>query len=173
MISAAPSPSHPDSGSPAFAEASPDTRVESDRLEWTVFLMRERPEKTFGVALGFLLVLAWSALSFHTLLVGLVGCVALLGAVKEYLLPLRYRVDSEGATVLCCGITWIELPWREVRSVYRAPAGLKLSPHADPARARTENLRGLTLRFKPEMAGLVEAAVAGNMRRARSESGSR
>ena len=122
--------------------------------------MRERPEKAIAVAVAFALILVWSALAFHTLLVGLVGCIAAAGAVKEYILPLRYRLSGAGAAVTCAGIAWIDLPWDQVRCVYRTPAGLKLSPYADPARSRTEGLRGLTLRFRPEISTAVEEFVA-------------
>jgi hypothetical protein len=136
-----------------------DACPNADTMEWTVFLLREQPHKAAGVALVFALILLWSILTFHNVLVGLAACVAVAGVVKEYILPLRFRLTTECAAVACAGIPWIELPWAAVLSIYRTPAGLKLSPHADPKLARTENLRGLTLRFPPNMAPGVEEFV--------------
>ena len=118
-------------------------------LCWSVNLARSQPAKIVGVAAAFALILVWSLAVFHTLVLGLVGVAVAASAVKEYLAPLHYRLDCDGASVRCAGVTWISMPWREIRSVYRVPCGLKLSPHADPVGARFESIRGLTLRAIP------------------------
>ncbi len=128
-------------------------------LEWSMHLLRNQPEKAPVVVLVVAVVLAWSVLVFHNLLIGAAAALVAMGAVKEYLFPLRYRLDSRRATVHCGGVMWVEMAWGDVLAVYRIPAGLKLSPNRQPRKARLEHLRGMTLRFPRAMAGAVEEFV--------------
>jgi hypothetical protein len=134
--------------------------LNTDVMEWKIFLMAERPVQAIGVAIAFALILTWSVIAFHNVLVGLAGCIAAAGAIKEYLFPLKFRLTSDSASVTCAGVPWVELPWSQVRSVYQTPSGLKLSPYANPKLARTENLRGMTLRARADQASEVANFVA-------------
>jgi hypothetical protein len=58
------------------------------------------------------------------------------------------------------GLLWMEIQWSDVRCAYRVASGIKLSPYSDPAHARTEQLRGVTLFFeesqRPEIENYVQ-----------------
>jgi len=72
------------------------------------------------------------------------AAVLLIGAVAEFLFPVTYRLDEQGASSRHFG-SWRVLPWTQVRRVYLFPNGIKLSPL--PARGWAEAYRGVTLRM--------------------------
>ncbi|MCC6158896.1 MAG: hypothetical protein IT350_12660 [Deltaproteobacteria bacterium] len=73
------------------------------------------------------------------------GAATLLAiGLREYLAPVRYRLDAKGATVTY----WLwsrHLGWNRVRRVSLERTGVFLSPFAAPS--RIENHRGMHLRY--------------------------
>jgi hypothetical protein len=136
--------------------ASLDQDYSGQSLTWRTHALRDHPEMIGGLVASFGCVIAAAWITFHSLIVGAAASAALAGALKEYIAPLDYRLDDHGVSVRCGPIAWIEMPWEQVRSIYRTSAGLKLSPFPNPKVALTEQLRGVTLRFPRERAAMVE-----------------
>jgi len=70
----------------------------------------------------------------------------------DWLLPVKYRLTTRGASYNNV-VFRKRIAWEEVRSVYVAESGLKLSPFS--RRTRLDAFRGLVLRF----AGNREAVI--------------
>lgn len=122
------------------------TQVESGgfALEWRSWPAVERPRTVLvaapvcaGAACAVWLLTRdgwWAA-----------GAAALLAiGLREYLAPVRYRLDARGATITY----WLwsrHLGWDRVRRVSLERGGAFLSPFATPS--RIENHRGMYLRY--------------------------
>ncbi len=159
MISASAATRHTPS-TDSFDIACATTAAHQNSLHWSVHLLRQHPEKLGAILIAFGLIIACSFCVFHNVIVGLVGCIVAAGSIKEYLLPLSFTLSETDVVVKCGPMTWLEMPWEQVQAVYRTPAGLKLSPYANPRTSRLELLRGITLRFPRERAAEIEAFVA-------------
>lgn len=128
-------------------------------LVWRVHLFREDPVKIAGVLAGALLAAAGAIVLFHSPLLGIVAALLLLVSVSEYLLPLTYTLDESGAKAACGPVEWLAIEWATVRSVYRTPDGIKLSPFKNPKTARLEQCRGIRLRVPPDRMADVRAMI--------------
>ena len=84
---------------------------------------------------------AWG-LGGKLLMLGL-AALLLLSSIAEFLLPVTYTLDAEGAHARLPGSHRM-LAWNRVRRVYLQPNGIKLSPLA--ARGWVESYRGVLLR---------------------------
>jgi len=156
--SSAQSPRIAQAGKPAIA-----TGEQEPVLTWRVHLLLENPSKLAGVGIAALLAAVCALILFHNLLLALITAALILVSVSEYLLPLTYTLDSEGAKVSCGTLEWLAMPWETVQSVYRTSYGAKLSPFKNPKTARLENCRGIRLRIPPSRLAEVEAAIASHM----------
>lgn len=90
--------------------------------------------------------------AFGSLLLGVLAGLLLLGSIADYLLPIRYSLDGEGATARAL---WHQrhLSWSEVRRVIRDDLGVKLSPLARPS--RLDSYRGIYLWFSDNEADVM------------------
>lgn len=119
-------------------------RKDGEPLTWEVRLGDRDPAKRWvalacAIGAGFVGVVL-----FKSLVLGLIGFAAILASVPEILFPLKYRLDSDAATVRC-GISVTQVAWENVKRVVQTEEGLKLSPLA--ANSRLEPFRGVYLRF--------------------------
>jgi len=114
------------------------------RLEWRVHLAAASPRKAAGAALGAILAGAAAWLVFGNPLLALAAAAVVIGAVAEFLFPIRYCLNARGAEVRC-GFSRSFIAWAQVRKCYLFPDGLKLSPLGTPG--RLETFRGVYLRF--------------------------
>ncbi len=85
---------------------------------------------------------------FQNALAALLPAGALFFAVSEYLLPIYYRL-TDNEVQARCGLTLLEMPWRDVRHVYLTDDALKISP-LKAKNSRFEAWRGIWLRFGSE-----------------------
>lgn len=102
-----------------------------------------RPRKT-ALALGLVTgAAAWSIVLFGNLTAPAATVVLLVGALAEYLFPIRYRLTREGAEARG-PFYWRKIAWQEVRRVYVGEQEIKLSPL--PLPGPREGFRGVLLR---------------------------
>lgn len=144
---AAPNPTAPQS----------QTRNEEVVLTWTVHLARRNPAGRARVFACVAAVAAVGLFVFHNVWLALLPAAALLFSVSEYLFPIRYKLSGQKAEMRC-GLTVLEIAWRDVRHAFRAEDGIKLSP-LRKKNGRMEALRGIFLRFDETNAEAVTDAV--------------
>lgn len=118
---------------------------------WTIHLAARRPGRAVAAVLVIVLALfgvaalaprEWGTIG--TALAVVVAAVLLLGAIAEFLLPVTYTLDGDGAHVRMLGRRHRLLPWRRVRRVYLRQNELTLSPRA--TRGWMDQYRGVSLR---------------------------
>ena len=117
---------------------------------WTVHLAARRPARAVALV-GFFLpalfaVAALAPREWGTggmVLVVLLSAVLLISAVSEFLFPVIYTLDAEGAHARWAGQHRF-LPWQRVRRVYLRADGIKLSPL--DAHGWMDSYRGVYLR---------------------------
>jgi len=127
---------------------------------WTIHLAARRPGRAvllliiiglalFGVAA--LLPAAWT-LPGRLMLLAL-SALLLIGSIAEFLLPVTYTLDGDGAHARHLGSHRV-LPWHRVRRVYLRPDGIHLSPLS--TRSWAASYRGVTLRTPDRDAVLAQ-----------------
>jgi hypothetical protein len=119
--------------------------ADSIELRWSVHLMKTRPDAVWRIGLCAALAAVLGAILFRSLLLGLVPAAAVLLSLSEFLFPIHYTLSPKGVA-LKNGLTWLEMPWADVRHAYLAEDGVKLSP-LRKKNARMEPLRGIFVRF--------------------------
>ena len=123
-------------------------------LTWTVHLLREQPAKLLLVIPAAALSLVASRVFFGTFTPGLIALFLITASLAEYLFPIRYEIDSSGASArTLTARTRIE--WSRVKRFYLDDRGLKLSPLS--RRTRLEAYRGVYLRFGDRRDEVIEA----------------
>ncbi|MDE2127023.1 MAG: hypothetical protein KGJ62_10570 [Armatimonadetes bacterium] len=122
------------------AEASTDCPA----LQWRVHLLRQQPRKL--VVLAMVLVIGCSCvwLMFSSVLPVLAAAGLLVGSSLDYLLPITYRLDSDGASARTL-IADTRLGWGQVRYWRSNAWGIRLSPVLPTN--RLSPFRGLYVRF--------------------------
>jgi hypothetical protein len=124
----------------------PPVQAPGPVLEWTVHLARDRPGRAAVVVLTLLLAAGLCFTLFRSPLFALLTAAVLLGATSEFLLPIRYRLDNQGAESANLH-NRRRISWRDVRKAYLLEDGIQLSPFDQPT--RLEAFRGVFLRFGP------------------------
>lgn len=110
---------------------------------WTVHLARQRPGRAIVslamIALVVVFIARWSGSALMTAL----SALLLAGSISEFLLPVTYTLDPEGAHQR----HWFShrvLSWQRVHRVYMRPDGIKLSPLV--VHSWVDSYRGIFLR---------------------------
>jgi hypothetical protein len=120
-----------------------DQALESDgTLEWTVHLAAQHPHRAVIVGAAGLAVGTLAHLLFGNPVMTLFSVAVLVTATAEFLFPLRYRLDSEGAELRNLH-NWRRIAWEEVKKVYTGEREIKLSPLEHGG--RREAFRGVLL----------------------------
>ncbi|MHB9109327.1 MAG: hypothetical protein ACYDCO_19910 [Armatimonadota bacterium] len=130
---------------------------------WTLHLAVRRPGRAI-VSLLIIFITLFAVAAFVPDAWGLGGKILMLGlavmlllsSIAEFLLPVTYTLDAEGAHARLPGSHRV-LAWDRVRRVYLRPDGIKLSPLA--ARGWIESYRGVFLRT-PERDAVLEQVRA-------------
>mgnify|MGYP005836108853 CR=1 FL=1 len=128
--------------------------TEGPVLRWRVHLARRRARQA-AVAVGVIALGAVAAgVGFRSVVLGLLAAALLVASVGDFLFPLTYTLDAQGASVR--GL-WgrRHLPWHRVRRVARDELGVKLSPLAGPS--RLEAYRGIYCWFAGNEAEVMAA----------------
>jgi len=134
-----------------------------ETLEWRAWPLVQYPVRSaLGLALAAAAVATIYVLLRHVGLTVIFGA-ALLTSLHGHLLPRRYRLDDEGATVKVLGMKRTR-PWDYFHSYYDDRLGVMLSTFAYPSRLDT--FRGVNLRFAPDNRERVVAFAAARLPRA-------
>jgi hypothetical protein len=128
---------------------------DEEPLEWSVELGAVRPERRY-IVLAVALGAAFIGLKLGGILLSAIGLLVVLLSTAELFLPLRYRIDADGARVRC-GISVTAITWTDVKRLIPMRDGVRLSP-LDRA-SRLDEFRGVYLRF-----GDIEGQVSGKIR---------
>ncbi len=140
-------------------------------LTWRVHLLRRAPKrKVFTLLLTLLFADACVWMIFSAWLPVLASTLLLLGSVRDYLFPITYTLDDEGAAAegfLHKG----SLRWEEVRRVVFDRPGVLLSPFAVPS--RSDAVRGILLRPAPTGQPGDRASLRAEVARLREKHGDR
>ncbi|MCE5199474.1 hypothetical protein LLG39_10915 [bacterium] len=121
-------------------------------MTWTVHLAKQYPNKLPWLIAALLVA---SVAGYFVL--GPVGVIAVsaavLGAVADFVFPLKYTLTSERA--ICHRLTGTtQLRWADVRRCYLDELGIKISPLAN--QTRLEAFRGVFLRFNGNREQVIE-----------------
>lgn len=127
---------------------------------WTIHLAAVHPKHALLVVLVIVLTLSTVMLLIppnagvggRVLFLAL-ALLLLLGATGEFLFPVTYQLDAEGAHARFLGSHRV-LAWGRVQRVYVYPDGIKLSPLAAPG--FLETYRGVRLRTPERDAVLAD-----------------
>ena len=126
-------------------------------LSWSVHLIAKQSKRPAQIGLVLLAVFALGLCVFHSFWLSLPPALALLFSLSEFVLPVRYTLTEQSASARH-GLTALEIRWADVRHVYLADDGIKLSP-LSARNSRFESLRGVFLRFDDGNKDAVIAAV--------------
>jgi len=129
------------------SEPSPRTAAEREEtvlLEWTMHLLRQDPKRFWVVVGTVFLASAIGFLFFFSFLFAALGALLVLTAAAEFLLPIRYRLTTERATVTY-GIAHLDIHWAKVKRILEGPDAFRLSPFEKES--RLDGIRGVTLRW--------------------------
>ncbi len=123
-------------------------------LTWKVHLLREQPRKLLLVIPVAAMSLVASHVFFHTFTFGLIAMFLIMASLAEYLFPIRFEIDSQGASArTLTARTRIE--WSRVKKYYLDDRGIKLSPLS--RQTRLEAYRGVYLMFGDRRDEVIEA----------------
>lgn len=122
-------------------------------LVWKVHLLREQPKKLLLVIPVAALCLVASRMFFGNVSLGIIALLLVIASLAEYVFPIRYQLDEQGAQVrTLTGSARIE--WRRVKKYYLDDGGIKLSPLS--RQTRLEAYRGVYLRFGDRKHEVIE-----------------
>lgn len=123
-------------------------------LTWKVHLLREQPAKLLLVIPAAALSLVVSHIFFGTFSFGLIALFLIMASLAEYLFPIRYELDSRGASARTL-TAFTRIEWSRVKKYYLDDRGIKLSPLS--RQTRLEAYRGVYLRFGSRRDEVIEA----------------
>lgn len=98
-------------------------------------------------------------LAFHQPLFALAAGLLVALSTAEFLLPIHYRITDAGIEMRN-GLSLRRMAWSQVRTCYRDPRGVKVSPLA--RRSRLEAFRGIYLRFDDDNEESILRAITGH-----------
>lgn len=122
-------------------------------IEWRVYLLRAYPKKTAQLIFLLFIANAILFLIYHNILLSVIGAVILLGAVCDYLLPIKYKLTTKAAYYNNI-FSKKKILWKDVKSCYLSDIGIKLSPFS--RKTWLENFRGFVLRFNENKEEVIE-----------------
>lgn len=113
-------------------------------LHWKTHLARKNPAKTVVVLMAAVTggLLGW--LLSGALWMAFLGFLVILTSLADFLLPIHYTLDEQGAKSRC-GFIGSEIRWENVKRVIEGDDGIKLSPLEKSSRLAP--FRGVFLRY--------------------------
>ncbi|MFN8219673.1 MAG: hypothetical protein U0S12_06020 [Fimbriimonadales bacterium] len=113
-------------------------------FEWVVRLWEKEPPKLYGILAAACLAGLAGWFLFRSPFMALLGFAVICAGTTDFWLPIRYRLDEQGAS-LKCGVSTTAIDWENVRRVVVSEVGVKLSPLEQEG--RMSPFRGVFLRF--------------------------
>ncbi len=123
-------------------------------LEWRVHLLRQQPEYAVRAAVVIVLGGLIAAVLLNSAWFGALAILMLWMATREYWLPLRYRIDADGASLRYFGAVYL-IPWDRVAYCMVDAVGVKLS--SAPPQSRLQPFRGVYLRYADNRDAVMKA----------------
>ncbi|MES1227547.1 MAG: hypothetical protein ABUL72_02690, partial [Armatimonadota bacterium] len=106
---------------------------ELEPLTWTVDLSQELRPKRLVVVIAMLGAALIGIVALRSVLLALVGVIAVFASAVEVFLPLKFRLDKEGGHRKV-GLSSSLIAWKDVKRVVEDEVGIHLSPFAEPNR---------------------------------------
>ena len=125
-------------------------------MEWTVDLSQELKPKRLVVVVAILAVAVVATFGMGQPLLAVVGVIAVFASSAEVFLPLKFRLDEQGAHRKV-GLSNSLIAWKDVKRVVENEGGIHLSPFAAPH--RLDAFRGVYLRTSSNR-GVVLGKIA-------------
>ena len=113
-------------------------------LQWRVHLLQQQPRKLLVLAMVLLIGCSCVWLMFSSIMPVVAAAALLIGSSLDFLLPISYRLDSNGASARTL-VANSRLAWSQVRYSRANKWGVRLSPVLPGSRMAP--FRGLYLRF--------------------------
>lgn len=113
-------------------------------LAWQVNLGSDRPEKRWIVLAIACVVGLFALLVLRSAALAAFGFLATLASTAELFLPLKYKLDVQGASMQC-GLSASTIEWKAVKRIAADESGVKVTPFEKPH--RLDPFRGVYLRF--------------------------
>ena len=123
---------------------------------WTIHLARRRPGRTAGALLAMLFTLFFLRTLGADWILLTLALLFFLVAIAEFLLPMHYTFDAEGAHIRVAGSHRV-LSWQRIRRVYVYQHVIILSPLA--SRGLLESYRGMQVRSTDVAATLAQLLI--------------
>jgi len=93
---------------------------------WRVHLAARQPAKAAAAVLFIAATVALAYLGFRNWVFCVAAALMLVGSIGDFLFPVSYRLDGEGAHAHWLSGA-VSLKWSRVRRCYQDPEGVKLS----------------------------------------------
>ena len=125
-------------------------------LQWRVHLALKRPVGTAISIIAIALTVYIGSVLLNSLLIGCIGGIVLLFMLSDFLFPVAYQLDEEGAKVITL-FGQRAIPWEQVKAYYVEGDGIVLFPCERPSPIAA--FRSLYLRFdgnKEEVLNVVK-----------------
>jgi len=122
-------------------------------ISWKVHLARKNPGKAVVVLLAAITgsLLGWFLSG--SIWMAAIGFVVIVASLADFLLPVHYKLDEQGARSRC-GFIVSEIRWANVKRVIEGEDGIKLSPLEKPSRLSA--FRGVFLRTNGNKEEILE-----------------
>ena len=127
-------------------------------VEWSLHRLQQDKRSLFTLLLVFLFANIVLFLFFREIfqtypLFAVLGNLIIIGAISDYLFPMKFRLTTEGAEYRNLMMKK-HIAWQNVRNCYLSNDGIKLSPLI--RRSRLENFRGFMLLFNNNKEEIIE-----------------
>lgn len=136
------------------SSAEEEGQLHDSGFQWTVHLAKTQPTKAVVVVLFCFGAAAFGVFVFQNYILAALAIFMILWSTADFMLPVRYTIDSEGASSRY-GLHFGKIHWDEVKRVTLLADGVKLSPLE--RESRLEPFRGVLLRYSNNQAEVLAA----------------
>ncbi|MBX3119109.1 MAG: hypothetical protein KF784_08595 [Fimbriimonadaceae bacterium] len=111
---------------------------------WEIRLHKKQPQKFWVVLTAALFAGLVGIFLLQSLVMGVIGFVAIMLATADFWMPIKYRIDDHRASARV-GLSTTAMEWSAVKRVLASDLGVKLSPLEKES--KLSQFRGVFLRF--------------------------
>lgn len=124
--------------------AHPETNGAGSPLVWQIRLHKKQPQKFWVVIATALFAGLVGVFLLASIVMGVIGFVAIMLATADFWMPIRYRIDDTEASARV-GLSTTAMQWDKVKRALVSETGVKLTPLEQDS--RLSEFRGVFLRF--------------------------